>query len=462
MTELKLAVPAAVQKPADSAKRPPQPTPVSANSQPTWSVRKPVLIGLVTLFLLVGCFGVWSVMTSITGAIVAPGKIEVEQNRQIVQHLDGGVVESIHVAESQSVKAGDLLLRLDGAALKSELAIVEGQFYEIVARRARLEAERDDKDEITFAPELLDAAKARPEVAELVEGQRRLFAARRDTIAQQVNQLSKRSGQIDSQITGVDAQARALVLQLDLINQELASQQELLDKGLAQASRVLALQRETARLDGQVGELAATRAESEGRVTEIEIEVLKLAATRREEANTQLRDIGYRELELAERRRALIERIARLDIVAPVSGIVLGLQVTTPRAVLRGADPVLYLIPQDRPLVIAAQVQPFHIDQITLGQPVKLVFSAFPARTTPELSGHITAISADALTDQRTQMSYYRAEIIPDEGEMDKLAGLTLIPGMPVEAFIRTDERTPLAYLLKPFTDYFARAFRES
>jgi HlyD family secretion protein len=142
--------------------------------------------------------------------------------------------------------------------------------------------------------------------------------------------------------------------------------------------------------------------------------------------------------------------------------VVLGLQVTTPRAVLRPADPVLYLIPQDRPLVIAAQVQPFHIDQIRVGQPVNLVFSAFPSRTTPELTGHITGVSADALIDQRTQMPYYRAEIIPDEGEIEKLDGLTLIPGMPVEAFIRTNERTPLAYLLKPFTDYFARAFRES
>ncbi|SEM69735.1 HlyD family secretion protein [Pseudorhodobacter antarcticus] len=427
-----------------------------------WSVRKPVLTGVFTLVLLVGFFAAWGVMTTITGAIVASGRIEVEQNRQIVQHPDGGVVDSIHVVEGQTVRAGDLVLRLDGAAVKSELAIVEGQFFEILARRARLEAERDDKTSISFAADLAAEAAMRPQIAEQMEGQRRLFAARAETAAQQVDQLGKRSGQIASQITGIDAQSRALSLQLDLITQELTAQQALLDKGLAQASRVLSLQREAARLDGEVGELAATRAQSEGRMTEIEIEVLKLAATRREEANTQLRDIGYRELELAERRRALAERIARLDVVAPVSGVVLGLQVTTPRAVLRPADPVLYLIPQDRPLVIAAQVQPFHIDQIRVGQPVNLVFSAFPSRTTPELTGHITGVSADALIDQRTQMPYYRAEIIPDEGEIEKLDGLTLIPGMPVEAFIRTNERTPLAYLLKPFTDYFARAFRES
>jgi HlyD family secretion protein len=460
MTQLKLADPKPDgTHPATTAA---PKIPATTTPQAAWSVRKPVTIGLITLFLLVGCFGAWSVMATITGAIVASGRIEVEQNRQIVQHPDGGVVESIHVTESQTVKAGDLLLRLDGAAIKSELAIVEGQFYEILARRGRLEAERDDKKAITFLPELVAIAANRADVAELIEGQRRLFSARAETLAQQANQLAKRSGQITSQITGIDAQANALTLQLGLINQERASQQELLDKGLAQASRVLALQRETARLDGQVGELTATRAQSEGRITEIDIEVLRLAASRREEANSQLRDIGYRELELAERRRALIERVARLDILAPVSGIVLGLQVTTPRAVLRPADPALYLIPQDRPLVIAAQVQPFHIDQISIGQPVTLVFSAFPSRTTPELSGHITVVSADALVDQRTQMSYYRVEIVPDEGEIEKLEGLTLIPGMPVEAFIRTDERTPLAYLLKPFTDYFARAFRES
>jgi HlyD family secretion protein len=455
MTQMKLA---------KAAEKPPA-HPVAtkqADGPNKWSVRRPVGVGLITLFLLVGGFGAWSVMTTITGAIVASGKIEVEQNRQIVQHPDGGVIASIHVIEGQTVKAGDLVLRLDGAAIKSELSIVEGQFFEILARRSRLEAERDDKAVITFVPELLETAKTRPDVAELVEGQRSLFAARKDSMAQQVDQLSKRSGQIASQITGTDAQAQALTTQLDLITQELESQQELLDKGLAQASRVLSLQREAARLDGQVGELAASRAQSEGRMTEIEIEVLKLAASRREEANTQLRDIGYRELELAERRRALIERVSRLDIVAPVSGIVLGLQFTTPRAVLRAADPILYLIPQDRPLLVTAQIQPIHIDEISIGQPVRLVFSAFPSRTTPELTGQITVISADALTDQRTQMPYYRAEIVLNEGEVEKLGNVTLIPGMPVEAFIRTGARTPLTYLIKPFTDYFARAFRET
>ncbi len=429
---------------------------------PKWSARRPVTLGLVTLVLLVGGFGGWSMLTDISGAIVASGQLEVEQNRQIVQHPDGGVVAEIAVIEGQAVKTGDLLIRLDGSLLQSELAIVEGQLFEVLARRARLEAERDDKDAPTFTGELAELARTRPEVAELVAGQRGLFIARRESLARQSEQLEKRGSQITSQIEGVVAQSQALAIQLELIRQELKDQQSLLDKGLAQASRVSALQREEAQLLGDVGELASSRAQAEGRATEVELEILRLAAVRREEANTQLRDVGPQELELAERRRALIERITRLDIRAPVSGLVLGLQVTSPRSVLRPADPVLYLIPQDRPLVISAQISPINVDEVHIGQTVRLVFPTFSARTTPELQGHVTTISADALTDQRTQAPYYRAEIVLDAGEIAKLSGLTLLPGMPVDAFIQTGARTPMAYLLKPFTDYFNQAFRET
>lgn len=432
------------------------------NLQGDWSVRGPVLVGLTTLFLLVGCFGSWAVLARIGGAVVVTGRIEVAQNRQVVQHPDGGVVASIHVTEGQTVVAGALLLRLDGATVKSELAIVEGQYFELLARQGRLEAERDDLPKIRFAPELVKAAWHQPNVAGLIEGQRRLSLARKDSMTQQMAQLAKHRAQIESQIIGFDAQLQALTAQKRLIGLELATQQGLLAKGLAQSSRVLALQREMARLHGQVGELTASRAQSEGRITEIAIEVLKLGTAQREDAHAQLREIGYRVLELAERRRALVERVARLDILAPVAGVVLGLQVTTPQAVLRPAEPLLYIIPQDRPLVIAAQVQPFHVDEIRVGQPVRLVFSAFPARTTPDLMGHITVISADALADPHTQMPYYRAEILPDAGEVEKLVDVTLLPGMPVEAFIGTAERSPITFLIKPFTDYFGRAFRES
>ena len=435
---------------------------MTQSAKPKWPVTRPMVLGLVTTAVLIGGTVGWGMMTTITGAVVTTGQLEVDQHRQIVQHADGGIVSDIRVTEGAFVNAGDILLALDGTLLKSELTIVETQFWEILARRGRLEAERDDARAITFPAELVAASGTNAEIANLMEGQQRLFEARAETLGKQLEQLGKRQSQTASLIEGIDAQREALTVQLGLIAKELASQEELLRKGLAQESRVLALQREEARLAGQVGELTANRAQAEGRITETEIEILRLSAARREEASTQLRDIGFRELELAERRRALGERIARLEIRAPVSGIVLNLRVTTPRAVIRPADPVMFIIPQDRPLVIATRVPTIHIDQVLPGQDVKLVFSAFSMRTTPDVFGKVTSVSADVLVDEATQMPYYRAEIALNPGELAKLGEVTLIPGMPVEAFIRTDERTPVQFLTKPFTDYFNRAFRES
>src|SRR5690606_15826190 len=334
--------------------------------------------------------------------------------------------------------------------------------FEILARRGRLEADRDDAASVTFPEELARFAEGRPEIAALMAGQERLFAARAETEANEIDQLRRRSAQIASQIAGIAAQRAATDSQLVLIGKELADLTGLLDKGLTQAGRVLALEREKARLEGVAGELDATRAEAEGKITEIDIEVLKRGSTRREEANTQLRDLGYRELELAERRRTLSEQIDRLEIRAPVSGVVHALQVTTPRSVIRAAAPVLYLIPQDRPLVIAARVSPVHVDEVRVGQEVTLRFAALDSRTTPELLGQVARVSADALTDEASRSAYYRAEVTLEPGELAKLAGHAIIPGMPVEVFIRTGERTPLAYLVKPLAEYFNRAFRES
>ncbi|MFN7224484.1 MAG: HlyD family type I secretion periplasmic adaptor subunit [Paracoccaceae bacterium] len=428
---------------------------------PALRARGALWLGCLTLLVLVGGVGLWSVTTTISGAIVASGRIEVEQNRQVVQHPDGGVVAEILVTEGATVAAGDILLRLDGTLVKSELTISDGQLSEVQARRARLEAERDDASQVILPDALALRAQANKDAADQIEGQRRLFVARRETLSGTVEQLEKRKAQTLSQIEGIDAQARALSDQLDLIGQELTDQKSLLDKGLAQAPRVLALQREAARLAGQAGELSASRAQAEGRITEIDLEILGLSSQRREDANSQLRDIGTAELELVQRQRALAEQVARLDIRAPASGTVLGLQVTTPRAVLRPADPVAYIIPQDRPLVIAAQIAVIHIDEVFVGQPVKLMFPAFSSRTTPEVIGQVAIVSADALTDPVTNVPYYRAEITLSAEESRRL-GQNLLPGMPVEAFIQTTPRTPVAYLIKPFTDYFTHAFRES
>lgn len=427
-----------------------------------WPARRPLMIGFLALALLIGGFGTWSVVASISGAIVASGRVEVDQNRQVVQHPDGGVVARLEVEEGDLVEAGDVLIALDASLLHSELSIVESQLFELMSRRGRLRAERDGAPSVRFDDDLMEIAATRPEVQELTDGQSRLFAARAETLAKEGAQLEKRRGQIADQVIGIVAQQDALESQLALIRQELETQQGLLDKGLAQASRVLSLQREEARLRGEVGELTASVAQAQGRITELDIEILKLQTTRREEAITELRELQYRELELAERRQSLLEQLDRLEIRAPVSGIVYGLTVFTPRSVIRAAEPVLYLVPQDRPLVIAARVDPIHVDEVFVGQPVNLRFATFDARTTPELFGQVTKVSADAFVDDRTQQSYYRAEIILSEGEADKLGELKIVPGMPVETFIRTADRSPLAYLVKPLAEYFNRAFRET
>lgn len=426
----------------------------------SFSARIPLIIGFVSLLILIGGFGAWAALANISGAIIATGQIEVDQNRQVIQHPTGGVVEEIVVSEGDTVEDGELLIRLDDRELRTELSIVEGQLFEIVARRARLEAERDDQDELIFADILIEEGER---TQTLRDGQERLFAAREVSLANEIEQLARRREQISDQIAGIEAQRASLSDQLELIGQELESQQSLLDRGLAQSARVLGLQRETASLSGSVGELAASVAQAEGRITEIDIEILKLQSARREEAITQLRDLEFNERELTERRIALLRQLDRLDIRAPVSGRVYGLTVFAPRSVIASGDPLMFLVPQDRPLIIAAEVEPIHIDEIYVGQEVTIRLSAFDQRRTPELVGEVVLISADAFEDQTTRVNYYRAEIILREGELARLPDdMTLVPGMPVESFIRTEDRSPIAYLVRPLADYFSKAFRES
>ncbi len=425
-----------------------------------WSARRPMILGLIALLVLVGGFGTWAVMAEISGAVITTGQIEVDRNRQVIQHQDGGIVEEILVDEGDVVEAGDALIRLDSSIISSELAVVEGQLYEILARRGRLEAERDGLEEIVFDPLLNEGGE---EAQDLMRGQERLFAARQESIQRATEQLTQQRAQIERQLEGIEAQREALVTQQAIAAEELADQISLRDRGLTQEARVTALQREAADLLGRLGELSSSEAQAQERMTEIEIQILGLDTTQREESITRLRDLQFNQLDLSEQRRTLRFQLERLDIKAPVSGIVYGLQVFTPQSVIRPADPVMFLVPQDRPLVIATQVQPTDIDQLFVGQDVTLRFSAFDQRRTPELKGRVTLISADSFQDEGSSLSYYRAEVEMKEGEAERLPeGMTLIPGMPVEAFVRTAERSPLNYLVKPLADYFAKAFRES
>jgi len=426
-----------------------------------WRANLPLVVGYLALFVLVAGLGGWGLTANISGAIVAPGRVAVEQSRQAVQHPEGGVVREILVHEGDEVRAGDVLVRLDDTSVRAELAAVDRQYFEMLARRGRLEAERDGRDAINFDPALVAAAGKHPEIALLMRGQFRLFRARLETLKREVDQLIARRKQITAQIKGMATQHAALRRQRQLILEQLEGQRKLLSQGLAQGSMVSALKREAARLEGEIAGVRIARAQAAGQAIEADIGILRLHSRRREEAISRLRDLRYAEAGLSEKRIMLADRLARVEIRAPVSGVVYGMRVHGMRAVIRPAEPLMYIIPRDKPLVVKCRVSPLEIDQVHMGQRVRLRFSAMSSRRTPALSGRVTRISADAYDDQVTRRSYYLVEIVPERGELKKLGKIDLLPGMPVTAFLKTVDRTPLDYLLSPLSDYFEKAFRE-
>ncbi|PTQ74833.1 HlyD family type I secretion periplasmic adaptor subunit [Celeribacter persicus] len=432
-------------------------------SAPTaWPARRTVMFGLFCVALLIGGFGGWSVFARIDGAVVASGQVQVEQNRQAVAHRDGGEVAAVYVSESNQVAEGELLISLSPDEYLSELALIETQLFESMARAARLEAERDGADELTLPEELVTRMAEDPQVARSVTGQRDLFTARRETARAEIDQLDKQRNQIEVQIDGLASQKAALSEQLTLLEEDLAAQNVLLDRGLTQQSRVIGLRRDAVSLAAEIGRIDSSEAQAQVQITEIELQILKVGSDRRESAITELRDIQAEIGSLREQRSALRARLDRLDIRAPVAGVIYGLTVFGPGAVVQPAQPVLYIVPQDRPLIITASVSPTHVDQVYPGQPVRLRFTSFDRRTTPELEGQVTRVSPDAFTDEVTGASFYRTDIhIPEEQRARLPDGSVLIPGMPVEAYMATGERSPIAYLTKPLTDYFTRAFRE-
>lgn len=426
-----------------------------------WSARGYVGTGITCVALLAIGLGGWGSTARLEGAVVAAGQLRVETRHQVVQHPDGGIVAQIFVEEGDPVARGEVLIRLDGSELRSEMAAVESELHEVMARRGRLDAEASAGGKIAFAPELLTAGRADPAVRSIIEGQEHLFEARRDTMIREIAVMHARQVQIRDQIAGTRSGIAAVARQRALIGEELNIQRGLLEKGLAEASRVLALEREAARLDGERAAAIAEIARLEGQISQIDVEILHRGDSRREQAIGEMRDLGVRELELRQKRSQLGERLSRLDIRAPMEGIVLDMSVHTLGAVIRPAEPILQIVPQDAALVVDAAIDPLHIASVAVGQKAGLRLAALGVSATPVLNGVVSGISADALAGRETERPYYRVEVAIAPGEITRLKGQRLIAGMPVEVFIRTAARTPLEYLLKPLSEYVARAMRE-
>lgn len=429
---------------------------------PIFSSKAPLLFGFSALAFLVVGIGGWSALAQIDGAIIAPGVVEVAGRRQVVQHLQGGIIAEILARDGDAVEADQVLLRFDGSKLHPELAIVDGQLLELLARRDRLAAERDSLEEIKFSPELVALSEERTDVAALMAGQAQQFMAGQNAVMNEVRALNERRTQVERQVDGLEAQREATQIQIGLREQELTSIQTLLNKGLARQPDVLAQERDLAQLRGIMGQIASSAAESAARIAEIEVEILRLGSERRKMAVAEMRDLEFREIELRETKTRLLADIGRLEVRAPAGGVVYGSRVDTIGSVMGPAEVLMSVVPQSAGIVIQAMIEPMHVDEVHPGQDVVLRFSTFNSRTTPEVSGSIASVSPDAFTDERTGISHYRAEVHLDVAATQALGGKELLPGMPVETFIKTGERTPLGYLVRPLMDYFSKALRET
>jgi HlyD family secretion protein len=422
-------------------------------------LRRHLLAGLVTLLVLGGGMGGWAATTELAGAVVAPGLVVVDSHVKKVQHPTGGVVGEIRVREGTPVKAGDLVVRLDETVTRANLAVVTKGLDELAARQGRLEAERDGLARIKVSPVLANRHGDR-EVADLVAGEQRLFELRRESRDGLRAQLKQRVAQLGQQIGGLELQARAKGDEVKLIESELKGVQELFAKNLIPITRVTALRREETRLKGEQGQLIASVAEARGKISETELQILQVDQDLRSEVAKELREIQGKVAELSEKRVAAEDQLKRIDIRAPLDGVVHQLGVHTVGGVIAPADVLMLVVPEGDDLAIEVRVEPRDIDQLSPGQDAVLRLSAFNQRTTPEIRGRVSRIAADLTQDKTTGAAYYTVRVAADAAELANLKDLKLVPGMPVEAFIKTGERTALSYLTKPLADQMNRAFR--
>ena len=425
------------------------------------SARRPVLRGGFAILALLATIAGWAAGARLATGISVNGQIVAAQARQIVQHPEGGRVAALHVSEGEPVVAGQLLLTLDPGPLSSDLAVIEARLFALTALRTRLESEARGAPGMIVPPDLADRARDHPPLGAALAQQAALFGERRQQADQDAARHALRRTQVEARITGILAQIGALTEQRDLIEREHTRQAELHRRGLVAEAPVLALRRDAARVEGDLAEARALIAQSRETLVEIDIAITSADAARREAALSALRDLAPEDAELGERGRALTLRIEALDIRAPLTGTVHALRIPGVGAVIRPADPVLWIVPGEQPPTVEVRIPPTDIDAVWAGQPVRVRLSALGPRDAPELTGTVARVSADAFTEEGAG-AFYRAEIRLDGGALDGLAdGVRLVPGMPVDVQLSTGSRRPLDALAGPLGDYFSRAFRD-
>lgn len=421
---------------------------------------KYLLTGFALIFALVTGFVLWAALAPIQGAVIAPGTVVVEGKPKTLQHLDGGIVGEIFVRDGDKVKAGDVLLRLDSTSLNANRDLLQKRLDAAKAFGARLIAERDGKARIPWGA-IFPEGTHKSQLSMIIDDQTQLFDTRRSASQGQLAQLQKRLQQSQEQIVGFQSQADANQSQLGIISKELQGLRELFADGYVSQTRILTLEREEAALTGEIAGLQAEIARTKTVIGETEIEILQVTRSTKEEVLMELR---IKESEISDLEEQLIsasDQAGRVDVVAPVSGTIHNMAVTTIGGVVTPANPLMDIIPDTDRLIVESQVEPMHVDQIFPGQETTVRLSAFNQRTTPELNGIVKSVSANTMIDEVTSLPFYKVRIEIPTDELARLKGLTLVPGMPAEAFMQTDKRTVINYLLKPATDQLTRAFRE-
>lgn len=422
------------------------------------NTRPAIAFGLAVILLGVGSFGAWAAIANLSSAIIAGGTTKVLGHRKKVQSQDGGVVRELAVQNGQLVKKGDILVKLDDTKARAAVEIAQGSYDLLRATVARLRSERDDLADISFPEDLLSRTHIAM-VADIVEGQRHLLDARRQALAGQLDMTRERISQLEEQIVGLRAQSAAKDRQIRLIAQETADLRNLLEQGLTPRSRVAAMEREAARLEGEKGEHDAGIARAQAQIAEARLQILQQRIAYREKASDEL---GTKEADmfaLAEQLSDARHTLEQTIIRATEDGVVVELEVHTIGGVVQAGATLMEIVPVGDNLVVEAQIRPVDIDNVTIGLHAEMIFPGLPKRKTPKFSGQVSYVSADALTDPKTGLAYYAAHVSlpPDQ----KTLAEQIIPGMPVEVFIKTGERTPLAYLMQPLQDSFSKAWRE-
>jgi len=426
--------------------------------------RPPVLLPIVTACAIVlvffGGFGVWAALAPLDSAAIAPGQVTVAGNRKTVQHLEGGIIRQLLVKEGDELEANQILIRLDDTQPRAMLELLRSRHDTLRTREARLIAERDKSDAIAF-PVSLTSREEEAAISELIAGERSVFDARRQAIQGRADIFRKRIVQVGKEIASLEAQVVAERVQLDLIDEERIAVQGLVEEGVMDKTRLLALKRTAAALEGSRGKYAGLIARAEQRIGETELQIIDLENTMLNDVVSELHDVQAQLTDVGERLKAAKNVLERTEIRAPQAGVVVGLNVHTETGVIAPGQHLLDIMPKDGTLVVEAEVDPNDIDVVKVGLVAQIRLTAFKQRSTPLLEGRVTRVSADSFTQEHNGTTYFLARISIDPVELEKLDGGDLYPGMPAEVMVVTGEQTAFEYILTPFTDSFRRAFRE-